>query len=38
MKKRRTIAIFCVVLAAFSMLAACANKEDGRNRLLGMDI
>jgi hypothetical protein len=28
MKKRRTIVIFCVVLAAFSMLVACANKED----------
>ena len=28
MKKKRSIAIFCVVLAVFSMLAACANKED----------
>ena len=28
MKKKRIIAIFCVVLAVFSMLVACANKED----------
>jgi len=28
MKKRRIIVVFCVVLAIFSMLAACANKED----------
>jgi hypothetical protein len=27
MKKKRTIAIFCVILVVFSMLAACANKE-----------